>query len=72
MRVLVENVVTPEMDWKQEHVVAIGGRPIGHGQARFVAGYKTAKAEQQKSGPRSEPGEPVEPGMAGGAGHRWC
>src|SRR5882672_9705267 len=69
MRVLIQNIALPQMQRKQKHVVSVGGWPIGHGQARFVAGYKTAKAEQQKSRSRSQPREPVEPGMAGGASH---
>src|SRR5437016_13811629 len=43
MRVLVKNVALPEMQRKQKHVVAVGGRPIWHGHAGFVAGYKAAK-----------------------------
>jgi len=67
MRVLVKDVALPQMHRKQKQVVAVGGRPIGHGLARFVAGHQAAKPEQQKSRSRSDPGEPVEPGMAGGA-----
>ena len=72
MCVLEKNVGLPEMHRKQKHVVAVSGRPIGYGKTRLVAGYQAAKAEQQKSRCRSEPREPVEPGMAGGASHMAC
>src|SRR6266536_1853454 len=69
MGVLEKNVALPEPHRKQKHVVAVSGRPIGYGKTRLVAGYQAANAEQQKSRCRSEPREPDEPGMAGGASH---
>jgi hypothetical protein len=69
VRVLIKNAPDPFGNGKQEHVVAVGGRPVGDGHAHALAGDEPADADQDQRGQRREDGEPVEPRFTGGTHH---
>ena len=63
VRVLIENTPDPFVHREDKHVVAVSGRPVGHGHAGFVAGHEAAKADEQKRGDRVDGGEPKQRGL---------
>jgi len=61
MCVLKQNSTDPFRDWKQKHVVAERGRPIGHGEPDVFAGDHSAAANEQERRNAREPREAIEP-----------
>ena len=61
MGVLKKNSADPFRDWKQKHVVAECGRPIGHSETDAFARDHPAATNQEESRKRGEPSEAIQP-----------
>ncbi len=59
--VLVEHAADHPRPGKQEHVVAEGRGPVGHGQGRARVGHETAEDDEHASRGRGQHGQPVRP-----------
>ena len=69
MSVLIEDPSSPEMEGKQEHVVAVGGGPIRHRHPSPLARDQSAQSNQQERCRSRKPGKPIQPDMFLGTSH---
>ena len=61
MAVFVKNIVDHFGPWVKEHVVPEGGRPIGYGKARALAGDEAADKKQRQRSTGEDDGESMGP-----------
>jgi len=63
MTMFVKDIPDHHVKGEGEHVVAIGCRPIGDRETRFMTFDQSANEDQRKGNARSKKSEAVKPGL---------
>ena len=65
MGMLVENASDPLADWKEEHVVPVARRPVGHRHSSSVTRHQAANPNEGQRGPGGDRRKAGKPGIIG-------